>query len=92
MSIGNTKFYPSTIEDRIYDIMNDSQYIEENGYIYKMELITAIVNLFTDEFVSVEYDMYSARTLQPDVFICNLHWVEEGHLHAINWMYKERVE
>lgn len=92
MALGNTKFYPSKVEDRIYDLMNEDKYLEEDTYIYKCEILTAIVNLLFEEFKEVEFEMQSARTLQPDVFICHLYWIENGHLHSTNWMYREEFE
>ena len=92
MSLGNTKFYPSKVEDRIYDLMNKKEYLEEDAYICKYKILTAIVNLLSEEFEEVEFEMHSSRTLQPDVFICHLYWIEDGHLHSVSWMYREEFE
>ena len=60
MSISNTAFHPSRVEDRIYDLMNDGEYIAGLD-LYTEDLFTAVHKMITEEFPEVEYETYATR-------------------------------
>ena len=53
MSLSNTTFHPSRVEDRIYDLMMQEEYIA-NMEIQTESLFLAVYNMMTNEFPEVE--------------------------------------
>ena len=81
MAIGNTHFYPSVIENTIYDILDsDPEFIQstEEYTPEAMEKVYEYLNTLTCEW-SVIDDVYPNEE-GGSVSIC---WVEVGHLHHI---------
>ena len=92
MSISNTTFHPSRVEDRIYDLM-----LGEEGYmvgidVYTDELFVAVHKMMTEEFPEVEYETFTTPSHNDGLYIQAFAWVEDGHIHLIGWEFKETEE
>jgi hypothetical protein len=92
MSISNTTFHPSRVEDRIYDLMNEEEYIVGID-LYTEDLFTAVHKMITEEFPNVEYETYAIRSIRDtNIYFQSFAWVEDGHIHLIGWDFvKEAV-
>ena len=89
MSISNTVFHPSRVEDRIYDLMNEEEYIAGID-LYTENLFTAVHKMITEEFPNVEYETYATRSIRDtNIYLQTFAWVEDGHIHLIGWEFKE---
>ena len=89
MSISNTTFHPSRVEDRIYDLMEQEEYIVGID-LYTENLFTAVHKMITEEFPSVEYETYATRSIRSaDTYLQSFAWVEDGHIHLIGWDFVE---
>ena len=89
MSISNTTFHSSRVEDRIYDLMNEEEYIAGLD-LYTEDLFTAVHKMITEEFPNVEYETYATRSIRSaDTYIQSFAWVEDGHIHLIGWDFVE---
>ena len=88
MSISNTVFHPSRVEDRIYDLMLEEKYIAGTE-LYTDELFVAVHKMITEEFPEVEYETFTTPSYNDGLFIQAFAWVEDGHIHLIGWEYKE---
>lgn len=88
MSISNTTFHPSRVEDRIYDLMMEEQYIAGTE-LYTDELFVAVHKMITEEFPEVEYETFTTLSYNDGLFIQAFAWVEDGHIHLIGWEFKE---
>ena len=84
MSIGNTKFHPSTIEDRIYDMMAEPRYIAGIN-LYTSNLLDDIINLFTTDYPECEWECFCDDWQNMCGQAVSLAWIEDGHLHLIGW-------
>jgi hypothetical protein len=90
MSLSNTKFHPSRVEDRIYDLM-----LEEEGHvigidIYAESLFLAIYNMMANEFPEVEWETFATPTMRPGISLQSFAWIENGHIHLIGWYFEEK--
>ena len=90
MSLSNTTFHPSRVEDRIYDLMNEEEYIAD-GDIQTESLFLAIYNMMKEEFPEVEWETFTTPTMRPGVCLQSFAWVEDGHIHLIGWNFIEEV-
>ena len=88
MSISNTVFHPSCVEDRIYDLMLEERYIAGTE-LYTDELFVAVHKMITEEFPEIEYETFTTPSYNDGLFIQALAWVEDGHIHLIGWEFKE---
>ena len=89
MSISNTTFHPSRVEDRIYDLMEQEEYIVGID-LYTENLFTAVHKMITEEFPNVEYETYATRSIRSaDIYLQSFAWVEDGHVHLIGWDFVE---
>lgn len=88
MSLGNTKFHPSTIEDRIYDLMAKPENIYGSD-LYTDNLLLDVVNMLHDEYPSIEWECFSTQWNNMEGGTMSFAWIEDGHLHLIGWDYKE---
>jgi len=88
MSISNTTFHPSRVEDRIYDLMNEEKYIAGID-CYTEDLFTAVHEMIKDEFPDVEWETFITPTLRPGISVQSFAWVEDGHIHLIGWDFEE---
>lgn len=88
MSISNTTFHPSRVEDRIYDLMMEEQYIVGMG-IYTESLFVAVHEMIKKEFPDVEWETFISATLRPGISLQSFAWVENGHIHLIGWEFEE---
>ena len=89
MSISNTTFHPSRVEDRIYDLMNQEEYIAGLD-LYTESLFNAVHAMITKEFPEVEYETFAVHS--EGVYKQSFAWVEDGHIHLIGWDFKEDDE
>lgn len=81
MAIGSIKFYPSAIENEIYNILDSDPEFIVSSKEYTQEAIAAIVeylNTYKGEWSLID-DLYPDET-GGSVSIC---WIERGHLHHI---------
>lgn len=88
MSISNTVFHPSRVEDRIYDLMLEEQYII-GIELYTDELFIAVHKMMTEEFPEIEYETFTTPGYNDGLFIQAFAWVEDGHIHLIRWEFKD---
>ena len=88
MAVGNTKFHPSAVEDRIYDLMAKPENIN-NSYLYTDNLLLDVVSMIHDEYPSVEWECFASPWHNMEGATISFAWVEDGHLHLIGWDYKE---
>ena len=89
MSISNTTFHPSHVEDRIYDLMNKDEYIAGID-LYTEDLFNAVHKMITEEFPEVEYETYATRSIRgTNTYLQSFAWVEDGHIHLIGWYFVE---
>lgn len=91
MSLSNTKFHPSRVEDRIYDLMNEEKYIA-NLDIQTESLFLAVYNMMQNEFPEVEWETFTTSTMRPGIYLQSFAWVEDGHIHLIGWYFEEEFE
>lgn len=90
MSLSNTKFHPSRVEDRIYDLMNEEKYIVGLD-IQTESLFLAVYNMMNDEFPEVEWESFTTSTMRPGIRVQSFAWVEDGHVHLIGWCFAEEA-
>ena len=88
MSISNTAWHPSRVEDRIYDLMNEEKYIAGIDF-YTEGLFIAVHEMIKDEFPDVEWETFISATLRPGISLQSFAWVENGHVHLIGWDFVE---
>lgn len=88
MSISNTAWHPSRVEDRIYDLMLEEQYIISTE-VYTDALFVAVHKMITEEFPRVEYETFTTPSHKNGLFIQAFAWVEDGHIHLIGWEFKD---
>lgn len=90
VAISNTTtFYPSRVEDCIYDLMNEEEYIAGID-LYTEDLFAAVHKMITEEFPHVEYETYATRSIRSaDTYFQSFAWVEDGHVHLIGWEFIE---
>ena len=92
MSISNTTFHPSRVEDRIYDLMEQEEYTAGID-LYTESLLNAVHNMIIKEFPEVEYETFAVRSLRgAGIYIQSFAWVEDGHIHLIGWDFEEDDE
>ena len=86
VAISNTTtFYPSRVEDCIYDLMTEEEYIAGID-LYTEDLLAAVHKMITEEFPHVEYETYATRSIRgADTYLKSFAWVEDGHVHLIGW-------
>ena len=88
MSLSNTHFHPSRVEDRIYDLMMEEQYCAGLD-IQTESLFLAVYNMMNDEFPEVEWETFTTPTMRPGICLQSFAWVEDGHIHLIGWNFEE---
>ena len=88
MSISNTVFHPSRVEDRIYDLMAEKQYTISTD-VYTDTLSFEIYKILEKEFPEVEWEVFSTKTPIEVVWAQSFAWVEDGHIHLLGWYYKD---
>lgn len=87
MSIGNTGFHPSYVEDRIYDLMNKPE--NACGWeTYTANLMTDVTDMLETEFPGVQWESFTSEWQNMEGATVSFAWVEDGHLHLIGWDYK----
>lgn len=88
MSFGNSGFHPSRVEDRIYGLMSEPEFI--CGFcIYTDNLFEAVCDMIKEEFPSVEWESHVGPSWIPGAYALSFAWVEDGHIHLIGWDYRE---
>ena len=86
MAIGSTKFYPSAIENEIYNILDSDPEFIVSSKEYTSQAIAAVVeylNTYKGEWSLID-DLYPNEE-GGSVSIC---WIENSHLHHIVINYK----
>ena len=91
MSLSNTTFHLSRVEDRIYDLMNKDEYIAGID-LYTEDLFIAVHKMITEEFPNVEYETHTTRSIRgTGIYLQSFAWVEDGHIHLIGWDFVEET-
>ena len=82
--LGTNVFYPSKIEDEIYDLMIDFTVGSDS---YTEELVGVAIEYLGDHAAECR----AGCTEYPDGTggICYLSWIENGHLHMIDFEYRK---
>ena len=82
--LGTNVFYPSKIEDEIYDLMID---FTAGSDSYTEELVGVAIEYLGDHAT----EWHAGCTEYPDGTggICYLSWIENGHLHMIDFEYRK---
>ena len=91
MSLSNTKFHPSRVEDRIYDLMMEEEYIAGSD-IQTESFFLAVYDMLKEEFPEVEWETFTTPTMRPGICLQSFAWVEDGHIHLIGWHFEEDDE
>ena len=79
-----TKWYPSHIEDEIYDTMMTY----EVGFdLYNEGLTDAIADYFTNYLPEVEWQLGCSMWPNETGGVCSVSWIEDGHIHMISFDY-----
>lgn len=84
--LDNEKFYPSTIEDAIYDTMDDYMLGMET---YEEGLIDAISDFLGSYCLDTEWKIGCSEWPDCSGGVCYVSWIEAGHLHMIGFDYKK---
>lgn len=91
MSIGNTNFHPSAIEDEIYNILNSSPDYIVSSKAYTQVAIDKIIDFMSEKAKSnnMEYDIIDDTYPNKEGGSVSISWIENGHLHhiVINYRY-----
>lgn len=82
--LGTNVFYPSKIEDEIYDLMVD---FAVGSDIYAEELIKVVIEYLGDH--ATEWRVGCTKYSNGTEGTCYLSWIENGHLHAIDFEYRK---
>ena len=82
--LGNTVPRPSSIENKIYDIMDDYTVGIDT---YEAELVMVIADYFNDEHPKVEWNLCCSEWPDLTGGACFVSWIESGHLRAICFDY-----
>ena len=83
------KFFPSYIEDEIYEIMDD--YETEGMDLFNYGLTEAIVDFFEKQYPNVEYQVGCSEWPDASGGVCGVSWMENNHPHLIMFDYKYAV-
>lgn len=89
MAFGNSGFHPSRVENRIYDLMNEPEFLCGLD-VYTDSLFDAVCDMIKQEFPGVEWEAHAHPTWVPGVCGVSFAWVEDGHIHLIGWSYEEK--
>lgn len=84
MSIGNVKFYPSCVEDRIYDLMTKENNIAGSD-LYTAHLLEDVIHMMTTEFTQCEWESFTNNWHDMTGSSISFAWIENNHLHLIGW-------
>ena len=84
--LGNTKFNPSLIEEKIYEMME--------GYMIGMDtysegLVSAVIDFFAIDNSDIELNLGCSEWLDCSGGVCYVSWIEGGHLYTISFDYKK---
>ena len=82
--LGTNVFYPSKIEDEIYDLMIDFTVGSDS---YTEELVGVAIEYLGDH--ATEWRAGCTEYLDGTGGICYLSWIENGHLHMIDFEYRK---
>ena len=83
------KFFPSEIENEIYDIMDD--YETEGMDLFNYGLTEALADFFEKEYPDVEYQIGCSEWPNAEGGVCALSWMESNHPHLVMFDYKYAV-
>ena len=86
MSVGNCGFHPSIVEDKIYDLMAEEQYVVASD-AYTDQLFAAVNEMFTEEFPHIEWQAFCSEWPNMTGGVATFAWVENGHPHLVGWDY-----
>ena len=82
--LGTNVFYPSKIEEEIYDLMID---FTAGSDSYIEELVEVAIEYLGDH--ATEWRAGCAEYPDGTGGICYLSWIENGHLHMIDFEYRK---
>lgn len=83
--LGTNVFYPSKIEDEIYDLMID---FAVGSDIYDEKFIKVAIEYLGDHATEWHAGC-TERYPNGTEGTCYLSWIENGHLHAIDFEYRK---
>ena len=84
--LGNEKFYPSAIEDEIYEMMDDYMLGIE---IYEEGLVNAISDFLSNHCPNIKWQLGCSEWPDCSGGACFVSWIEADHLHMIGFDYKK---
>lgn len=84
-----SSFHPSYIENEIYDIME--AYIAGID-LYEERLINRLIEFFKGKYSGVEWLLSCNQWPGLSAGTCSISWIENGHLHMINFDYTKVSE
>lgn len=84
--IGNEKFYPSVIENAIYNIMDDYMLGIE---IYEEDLVDAVSDFLNNYRPGIVWQLGCSEWPNCEGGSCFVSWIENGHFHMIGFDYKK---
>lgn len=81
--LGNN-WYPSEIENIIYEAMED---YEMGIELYEEGLVDMITDYFINYFPSTEWKLVCSPWPDMSGGVCSVSWMENGHIHMIMFDY-----
>lgn len=89
MTTCGNRFYPSLIEDHIYEMMEDHM----TGFdTYDSDLAEVVEEYFDDihKHLGIEFVLHSTSfPICEDGGVVEVSWIENGHLHMVGWTYRD---
>jgi hypothetical protein len=89
MTTCGNRFYPSVIEDHIYELMEDHM----TGFDTYDSDLTEIVEEYFNELhreTGVEFVLHSTSyPVCEDGGVVEVSWIENCHLHMVGWTYRD---
>ena len=86
MAIGNFKFYPSAIEDKIYDILDSKSEFIASSKEYTQEAIETVIEYMHG--LPNEWSLIDETHPDEEGGCVSICWIEDGHLHHIVLDYR----
>lgn len=81
-----SNFYPSEIENQIYEMM-DNHILGID--LYEEDLTEEIIDYFTNYYPAEEWNLACSEWPDCSGGACYVSWIENGHIHMIGFDYKK---
>lgn len=82
-------FYPSAIEDKIYDVVIDHIVVAGNEDIYDMDVYDEVHNLMINEFDDDrKFNMWVSPYPDETGGVISVSWWEAGRVHSMGLLYR----